>query len=126
MLNNIPSTSQGNSMFENAGSSQSITGMTDVEKICQSLKQLIDKETQKGDSKAAAKLQDAYDMIEEYKTEPTETGSPEGSDQDQNGTGEAETTTPAKTLDTSLLMGPMDKLKNYLAQKSVNSGNRNG
>lgn len=105
-------------------------GESAAEKVCKALQVLIDATKQGGDNKGASRLQEAYDIVEEFKTESqnespadegdTETGSPEGADQDQNGTGPK----PAGTIDTSLTLGPMSNLKNYLARKSVDTQNR--
>jgi hypothetical protein len=49
-----------------------------------------------------------------------QTGSKEGSDQDQNGTGTEKAGTPQTSgLNTGMLLGPMSGLKGYLARKSV-------
>jgi hypothetical protein len=121
-------TKQGNSMFEKDSSSQPLQDLSSAEKICQALQSLIEKESAH-DPKGAAKLQEAYDILEEFKTEEgsetpgeenSETGSPEGADQAENGAG-ANGTLHSGNINTGLLMGPMSNLKNYLAKKSVDT-----
>jgi hypothetical protein len=48
----------------------------------------------------------------------TKTNSTEGTDQDQTGTGRT-ADSPQGGVNTNMLLGPMDKLKGYLARKSV-------
>lgn len=122
------STKQGNSMFDSDSSIDSVQGVNKPAKIDLNM---IPAGSKVGDTitmkvKSIDAEQNCAYLIKadepkgsEMDVTPASSGN---TDQDANGTGEK--TAPSTTLGTDLTMGPMSKLKNYLAKTSVDTQNQ--